>query len=204
MVRKLMQLSDLKDTQSGRIFILGTGPSLTRIPSWEGIAPTFGCNKLGYWDKAPLTDFYACNYSKVLKGEVPDPQPRKHKFLVGMKDSLDEKRYLEWPDWVWLTRGVDVMDTFGAMTLVCAQIARTLGFQEIYLLGCDQTERGSIFDKDDDRLKDQLPGVVFPDTLGWWRRFAHDFEGVIWDCTKDGNLNQVLPYKPLEEVLNKH
>ena len=206
-----MQLRDLKDQYSGRIFILGTGPSLVQVESWEDMSPTFGCNKLGYWDQAPLTDFYACNYSKVIKGEVPNPQPREHKFLAGMKSSFEQERYLDWPDWVWVTKGdgalesgKSVINTFGAMTLVCAQIAYVLGFREMYLLGCDQTNRGSIFDPDDDRLRDQPRGTTFTDPLPWWRYFKEFLEkrgGSIHDCTVEGSLNAVLPFRSLEEVL---
>ena len=213
-----MHLTDLKDTYSGRIFILGTGPSLCEVPDWAGITPTFGCNKLGYWNRAPLTDFYACNYNKVIRGEVPNPNPAIHKFLVGTEDHLAEKGDLEWSDWVWVTKGADseletgamVGNTFGAMTLICAQIAYVLGFREMYLLGCDQTTEGSIFDPKDDRLFDQPAGTVFKDPSPWWAYFRDYLEsngGHIYDCS-GGTLTEsswgspsVLPYAALDEVL---
>ena len=207
-----MQLSDLKDHYSGRVFILGTGPSLAQVESWENVTPTFGCNKLGFWGNAPTTTFYACNYDKVLKGEAPDPKPEQHRFLVGLKDNIAEARYLEWPEWVWVTKqksaqldtGQAVSAAFGAMTLVCAQIAYVLGFREMYLLGCDQTNQGSIFDPEDDRLSDQPEGVSFADARPWWRDFRQMLErngGAIYDCTPNGNLNGVLRFKPLMEVV---
>lgn len=194
-------LADLQDTYSGKVFILGTGPSLKAVTDWTGISPTFGCNKLGYWANAPRTTFYACNYNKVIKGEVPDPNPTDHKFIVGVQDSFKER--IQWPDWVWVTRGRDVPDTFGAMTLICSQIAYYLGFREIYLLGCDQTDTGSIFDPKDDRLRDAPLGTVFQDALPWWEEFRKfvEPEGVIYDCS-GGRLSDVMPYKPLEAVLS--
>ena len=197
-----MHLLDLQGSYNGRVFIVGTGPSLASVSSWDKVSPIFGCNKLLYWDDAPETRFYACNYETMLQDVRPDPHPTDHRFLVGSEDDYEAERYLDWPDWVWVTKRREP-DALGAMTLICAQICYVLGFREMYLLGCDQTDQGSIFSQDDYRLKGR-PEEEFPDVLPLWQTFYEEFNksgGRLYDCS-GGRLGEVLPTKSLGSVID--
>jgi hypothetical protein len=196
----------------GRIFIVGSGPSLHTTEGLAGLYPTFGSNRLDAWPALPfLPTFYACLSTKVASGEAPlEPRVEQARYLVCKR----EDGWLKLAGWTSIPAGMkefhdsrssgSLVNTPAAMSLMCVQIALALGFTDVYLVGCDNTRYGLVFDGDEDRYhgNEGQQGIV--DT--YWRGAAdyYQSEGIcITDCTPGGRLSEdgLFPYKGLHEAL---
>lgn len=199
-----------------RAFILGSGPSLLTqqglLPSLRG-ETTFGCSKLFNWGALPFIP----TYQVMTEGEHAR-NAAQYKWR-GVRAS-----FMVWHDpikedgWVWVpkapmgqyliyhgTKGLG--DEFEPLTmprtspLMAAQIALWMGITCIYLLGCDLTPVGDVYDVTRFRNVSKSDVLAEP-----YRRVAQDMAEhgrTLWDCTPDGYLSRhgIVPAKTLEEVL---
>jgi len=166
---------------------------------WEGIAFTPTFHGLSEQELMPKLDRFV----------IPE---RKVKWRFACHQA--EVRHA---DWQWVAKAPDdvQIDTHGMMGLgddlpplptgratpltLGVQLGAWMGFDPIYLLGCDNTRTGSVLDPDKQRDRVDLAPVVRSA-----QRCRQDMDKVgrsLIDCTENGGLNSVLPYQPLEEVL---
>jgi hypothetical protein len=162
---------DMHNTRSGRIFILGNGPSLieqrdllTRLKD----EATFCCNSFPKWEPMPflptyygITDMHSSGgiskkYNMVDAYSWPDLDMMK--FQVGWPDDVHH------PAFIWVDKdptkkivndtgpvgfGEDLppLPTARTTPFTLAQIALWMGYRHIYMLGIEQT-RGYAHDPD--------------------------------------------------------
>ena len=197
-----------------RLFIFGSGPSLLDMDrelltlDKDFVLTT---NKVLQWKDIPFTpNFHGLSEAEDMPylgeyGGVPisfacHPEP------------------ITEPYWTWIPKCVDgsheqnlvvygmqgLGDTLGPLPTASStpltlgvQIGAWMGFDPIYLLGCDNTNRGQVFGKDISR-----PQHHPQHTSASAVRMKHDMMEVgrsLIDCTPNGKLG--IGYTPLEEVL---
>lgn len=211
-------LQDLHGKYSGRVFILGNGPSLLGHDlNCLFKEPTWACNNWFSWMNAFVIEHYTVSY-QVFTGMVSDPfnrPPSNHirgeQFLHYIIDPMD---LIEVSGWVHVQ--VDNLDSPPAFTEplltlqhggstphINAQLAAWMGYTEIYMLGCEQTD-GYVYDPEANRQANKSAGFYIRQKQQLFEDLAGQLynQGVnLRDCTPDGALNEVLGYVPLEEVL---
>jgi hypothetical protein len=201
-----------------RLFVLGTGPSLREMPlealsRLEG-EHTFSTNKLALWLDLP--------FDPMFHGLS------EHEDMSRLTDDLydigEEERFacawapIDVPGWQWVAKAPDSVNiwTDGMVGLgddlpplpsaastpitLGVQLGAWMGFDPIYLLGCDNTTSGQVF-----------ANVARPSPHPEWTRMSagrcHEALGAtgrkLIDCTPGGELNRLgfLQYHSLEEVL---
>jgi len=79
--------------------------------------------------------------------------------------------------------------------LAMAQVAAYMGFNEMFLLGCETTTVGKVYDTTMARNM-HVEGIMEP----YYQRAKNELP--MTDCTPDGKLNAILGYRDIEEVLN--
>ena len=212
-------LQVLRGTHSGRIWIIGNGPSLRG--QWETLGrmndePTFVVNSF-FREPPPglRPTFYAANYVVWKEGRVK-PTPETNQVSSGLRFFLNSGPYLAVPGWVMVLKknaapgegvlglGEEVLHRIPSSATspyVMAQLAGWMGFNEIYFLGCEQTD-GYFYDREEHRdtpyFLDRFKGER-------WRILKRKYEAAhikVRDCTPGGLLNNILGYEVLEEVLD--
>ncbi len=186
---------------SSRLFVLGSGPSIADVDmQLLKDEDTFGCNRLCQWEGLTITPtYYACNVTSVLDGLSPRHPPYgSQRFLchrgryagvtAGWQAVPKSKGYPLY------TRGTCLrVHSGGTMAAIVVQLGHWLGYDEMYLLGCEQRDGPHVYGS-------HVPFYREKGTLEYWTAIHKAYPGVV-DCTPGGLLNEVLPYVPLEEVL---
>ncbi len=211
----------LKDAYKGdRLFVFGTGPSLMDMnQNLLGdlvLEQTFATNKLMSWKGLRfIPNFHGLS-------EAEDMPHLKEYISMGfspMRFACHPEPINEDP-WMWVPKCVDgsheqnlvvygmqgLGDTLGPLPTASStpltlgvQLGAWMGFDPIYLLGCDNTNRGQVFNENLSR-----PAPHPDHTAASAVRMKHDMMEAgrsLIDCTPNGKLG--ISYTPLEEVLNE-
>lgn len=217
MTQTMTGLNSLHNTRSGRVFILGTGPSLLgQLPLLEGLKgePTFACNSLLKWDALPFTPTYY--------GITDIYEQKRIDFYAGMLHKETTAFNVQWPGFYNNQRFIPVekahdsqqmrnagflglhelelppLPTGRTTPLTLAQLAAWMGYREFYFLGVEQT-RGYCHAPStvisDDGFS-QFPGdknpkyrIAIKDCAKIMRQAIEDVGGQVFDCSPGGILN---------------
>ncbi len=207
-------LQSLHNTASGRIFMLGTGPSLLE-QTHELLAlreePTFCTNRLGLWEWLPFTPrYYGVSKPDMIKD-------------VGLQGSTTQ-HFILWPadlgilGWQWVPRiksrlrtlrhapfqgfgdGFERMGSAMAAPITWLQLAAWMGYRQFYILGCELSD-GYVFggrQRTPQAVRNE-PRILECAQIA--KQAIEEAGGSLVDCTPDGKLHSVLEYQPLAEVL---
>ena len=215
-ITKSKMMNEWHNIAEGRIFILGTGPSLgEQLPLLHKLAgeATFGCNSLPKWDLLPFTPTYYgvtdIRYQSDMDRLV-FPSMKMHRFNVqwdGDEPHNDAfirvaKDRAENVASVGFTGTGDVLPPIPSgrtSPITLAQLAAWMGYREFYFLGIEQT-RGYVHDPNatmsmTDRQKfplDKSPRYQLA-IQRCAERMRQDMEaagGAVYDCTPGGLLNE--------------
>jgi hypothetical protein len=212
------EINYLHNTGSGRIFILGTGPSLLeQMPLLKHLKDeaTFACNTLLQWPELPFVptyygigDIYDKDDIDKLASFVPDKTcafnvqwPNNYNnprftYVEKAHDSFQMRSY----GFVGLGDELPAIPTGRTTPLTLAQIAAWIGYREFYLLGMEQT-RGYCHDPEAMVSGASKRGAAFPidknpryriSIQHCARRMRQDLEeigGSVTDCSPGGLLN---------------
>lgn len=202
---------------SGRIFILGNGPSLLeQLPLLERLRgeATFCCNSMGRWDALPFEPTYY-GLSDIDKHEWLERNRFPHwkntlRFNVRFKGWPDHEDFLsveKASDSVQVKNSGTVgfedvlppIPTARTTPLTLLQLAAWMGYREFYYLGIEQT-RGYAYEPDrlvsmrghqafplDKNPKYQLAIQACAERM---RADVEAFGGHLYDCTPGGLLNR--------------
>lgn len=213
-------MEELHNRHKGRrCFIVGTGPSLLKqtaiLPRLNGEI-TFTVSRVYLWKGLPFRPTYHVitewtHIHSPLMQQAPWPEcDEKFAITPVMRQHNG---------WTWILKGDSgrylihegtkgLGDTWEPPTngrsvvLTAAQLALWMGCDPIYLLGCDVTTRGHVWDVNDNRNESNTDERL-------WKPFgraaldmaAHGRS--LYDCSPGGmlNLHGYLEYRELAEVL---
>jgi hypothetical protein len=169
-------LDEWHNIAEGRIFMLGSGPSLiNQLPLLALLEreTTFACNSLPAWKELPFTPTYY-GVTDIESQEVLDgltwPEMKMHKFHVGWRDPIGRGADVlddEHPtnlDFIWVEKAKEnvqmwnhgfvglgdeltPLPTGRTSPFTLTQLAAWMGYREFYFLGIEQT-RGYCYDPD--------------------------------------------------------
>lgn len=214
---------DAHNTKSGRVFILGTGPSLaSQMDVLAGLRSedTWTVNRMARWTDLP---FIPTHHSVTEPGPIID-------WGRGVHHEYDFPRAMNriavhWfpvtaPGWLWVAKAHDDVQLrwegfFGlgdqfppipsgwASPITLLQVAAWLGYQEFYLLGCDTTQVGQAWDTEKGNTKQPRAILTILECADRARAEIEKAGRKLIDCTPGGRMNQegILPYVDLAEVL---
>ena len=216
-------LEAVHNTQSGRCFILGTGPSLTQqmplLPHLDK-ETTWTVNRMQFWGDLPFTP----NNHVVAE---PGPIGGWGRFIFPQYDfpTAINRIAINWwpvtaPGWLWVPKAPDDIqmrwegfyglgDTFPpiptgwASPLTLCQVAAWMGYDEFYFLGIDTTQTGQAWDAIQGRTANPRNIRSILECFDRANRDVRRAGRKIFDCTPGGRINQegALEYVPLEDVL---
>lgn len=226
-----MKLQDLQRQFTGRLFVVGNGPSLlqlkprqikalnkefmfmgSRYCDWDGatLAPSFYImterRQAVHWIEtgkyrqasASIAKFWVAWQPTPSDDWVTIPQPpsNAHDILnYGLRGGLEGT----------CSNGIDPghphMHHAKDSGLAAVEVGAFLGFSEIYLLGCETTTEGDVWNVN--RQRDMhAPGVM----RAYYEKAGSEINLV--DCSFGGTLAETrggpLPYRELDEVLGIH
>ena len=180
-------MRDLYQTGSGPIIIIGNGPSLSDISdAFLRKYPSFGSNAINLRRDFEPT-FYCVADDWVMDGPWKDivlEFPKTPKFVLDILGDHDDPNVYPWhrkDGSVWLDLddvGPDMLlnpgVAFKGITHAMIQIARWMGYEKFFLVGCDNTGGGEHF---------------YPDVL-------NDFEldEDLWEWAFDTLQTCLIPY----------
>jgi hypothetical protein len=196
-------------------FIVGTGPSLLGqdLSVLRGKV-TFATDRLIKWSDIPFTPTYHVVSELPHINEIGFGEYRweevQERFLCWTQDfHISGFTYVpKAPLRNYVVNvgvsglGSDLAVANGrSSACVATQIALWMGCTYIYLVGCEMTLKGNVWDIEAPRQDNSVPKL-----LDVWDRVRADIElsgRHIFDCTVDGNLtkSEVLEYVPLEEAV---
>ncbi len=206
-------LAALHNIASGRIFMLGTGPSLLKqqdlLPKLRDEA-TFACNSLPRWKECPFVPtYYAVTdiYGAALLKKYIWPSLQCPKFHIGW----DTEESI--PEFQWVHKAHDSIQVFSqgfvgfgeslppiptgrTSPLTMCQLAAWMGYREFYFLGIEQSDHGYVYNPEVS-LGHSGRGFNYGQRylLAVQRCFARarlDIEAAgakVYDCTPGGWLN---------------
>tara|TARA_Y100000310_G_scaffold260629_2_gene269669 strand:- start:8620 stop:9342 length:723 start_codon:yes stop_codon:yes gene_type:complete len=207
---------------SGRIFILGNGPSLLsqmELLKELNYEDTMTCNGMPNWMELPFEPTYHATTDvplwKVLE-KVSAPQWKDtNRFAFQRKGEEEHEAFYIVPTepdniqidpagMACLGDEWEGMRTARTTPLTIAQLAWWMGYRDLYYLGIEQS-RGYVWDPDaviSFSGKAEFPVDKNPKYLMAIQRSARkmrkDIEkhgGAIFDCTPEGFLNETCPLK---------
>ena len=219
-------LSDFHDKYSGRVWLIGNGPSMAKLSdeqraalneerifvgsafteyaSESGFSPDFYVlterkqttewMDSGQYNKAQASEAkFWVNWNPAPEGwvSVNAPPGQAHDVLNYGTKCLEKG--CQATDWVsHICHGKDT-------PLAMGQLAWYMGFRQMYLLGCETTSEGEVYNPT--RVRNMHAGGIL---LPYYERAGREL-GLI-DCTFGGTLADVrggpLKYMDLDEVLD--
>lgn len=226
-----MKLEELRDKHKGeRCFIIGTGPSLneTPLPLLKN-EYCFGCNTLykGFDKWGINCEYYAFGDVKLWKEHYNKVQELDSIIFLSEEikntypDTIDYRKCfpIRTLPSMWVVKQFSGDLTLGKFSgdnviIDCLQEAFYLGFEKVYLLGCDCTTEGHFYkDHRDDPGMYEKSGGYHAFSNDWKERFGRALQSYwvckiayqktgreIINCTNGGNLEMFTRMK-LEEVL---
>lgn len=199
--------------------MFGTGPSLNEAPQrlldklWQ--FHTFATNDLLDWNKLTFSpNFHGLSEQELMTQLDRFTRPAHRKLR---RRFACHQAPIQHPAWQWVAKAPDdvQIQTHGMVGLaddlpplptgratpltLGVQLGAWMGFDPIYLLGCDNSRLGSVLDPEKKRDRVDLAPVVR--AAEGCRQAMERVGRTLIDCTPNGGLNEVLPYQPLEEVL---
>ena len=216
-----MTLQDYKGLYSGRVFLLGSGPSLAlltkeeryllskeftfagaRFFKWGGLTPSFYMlaeqgqaeewRQRGFGDASAEIAKFWVTWQPAPDGWVPVPAP----------PSLSFHHYTLPETGLSPFEGeCKHMHMAHDVPLAMLQVARYMGFSQYYLLGVDQTDVGYAWDAQERRKAGHRYGTMAP----LYRKARDQVGGNLYDCTPGGRLNEtnILAYVDLDTLLKE-
>lgn len=210
-------LDELHNIASGRIFVLGNGPSLLEqvhlLPQLTDEA-TFCCNSMGEWDSLPFEPTYygvsdiddpkwlARNlfpqWKETLRFNVRWPHMPDHESYVNIEKARDGISVASHGT-EGLADDLHPIPTARTTPLTLVQLALWMGYRNVYCLGIEQT-RGYVYEPE--RTVSMTGRHAFPlDKNPKYQtaiqrnaeRMRADIEetgGTMVDCTPGGLLNE--------------
>ena len=213
------------NTKTGRIFIIGTGPSLIGqkdlLPRLQKEA-TWTVNRMRAWGQLPFSPTYH---------SIAEPGPiglwGRYILQEYSHPAASEHIAIHWypvqaPGWKWAAKAMDDVQirwqgfwglgdylppvpTGWASPLTSSQLAAWFGYTEFYFLGCDTTQVGHAWEPEHSRpaTPRSIPAIL--ECFDRARAQIQKAGRHIYDCTPGGKLNKegVLPYVELGDVLTK-
>ena len=217
-------VKDVHNSHVGeRCFLIGSGPSIIdQLPLLHKLSDeyTFTCNRLRKWDAVPFRPFIHCvtepgpvfNFGSAIHPFYDFPGAQNKVVAMWWK--------IEAPGWLWLPKASDDIQIrwqgfFGcgddlppipsgwASPLTISQLAAWMGFSEMYVLGCDLTDMGQAWDRENGTTKNKRSVRSTLECFDRARMTLESHGRKMVDCTPGGqaNVQGVLEYVPLEEVL---
>lgn len=211
---------DLHNTKTGRVFLLGSGPSLleqTDVLAALGYEDTLGVHNLPLWDDLPFTPTYYAIHEKHQIEAIENydwPGWDMKKFVIYWRPVRRE-------GWQWVAKAPVDLNIFDVgfcglddelppipsgicIPLSACQLLAWMGYTEFYFLGCELTIKGECYDTDyERRVRGESWSRKAQGAFTVARREIERAGRTIVDCTPGGRLseNGILDYVPLEEVL---
>lgn len=218
MIQPDKQLQALRNRYTGRIWIVGNGPSLKTqtdlLPELEH-EKTWVVNSFFRDSPNFIPTFYAANYV-VWRDRRIHPVPEADWVTSGLRFFLNSGEHVNTPGWIQVLKrnatredgvagvGEQQLETIPSSATspyVMAQLAGWMGFTTIYFIGCEQTD-GYFYDADENRDTPYFLDRFNGDRWRKLKKIYTDLGREVWDCSPDGNLNGILGYIPLEEALD--
>ena len=217
-------IEQVHNTASGRCFMLGTGPSLTKE---ERLFPLLGREVT--WTVNRMRKYYGTLGFAPTNHVIAEPGP-----VMGFGHRIGEvydfpeaqnRIAIHWnvvatPGWLWCPKAPDdiqvrfqgiqglgerlaPLPTAWASPFTSVQLALWMGYDEIYMLGLDTTNQGQAWDVEYGRTKQPRNIRSIMECVERVRRDIERAGRQIYDCSSGGRLNEegILEYRKLEEVL---
>lgn len=201
-------MDDMHNIASGRVFILGSGPSLLdekALPMLRDEA-TIAVDSLAGWHELPFTPTYHIlgdvNPRDVAEWERDDWDSLK--FNIWYSDpGIGGFRFVRRapdPEGVFPYGMVGFHDTLppvrsGRMSpLTVLQVGAWLGYREFYLLGCDMSSRGHCYDPGGHRVCSMKWSHRVQRNATQMLREVQGNGATLVDCTHGGFLNHTWGY----------
>jgi hypothetical protein len=206
---------DMKGQYSGRLFILGSGPSLnlltdeeldrlsrehtfsgSRFFKWGRLSPSFYLvseqGQLDNWDQRGFENVSA----GIAKFSVTWQPPHPGWLGVPRPPALSFHHYT-YPETMLSSFEGECNHIHMAhdVPLAIVQVARYLGFDEFALIGCET--KGLEYAWPGER---RAAGERTSTMLPMYAKASREVK--LYDCTPNGALHEVLEYRPLMEVLD--
>ena len=216
-------IGEAHNSQSGRVFIFGSGPSLlSQADLLKNMDDehTWTVNRIYQWKEIPFTPTYH---------SVAEPGPLAAWGAVvfpayNFPTARTRIAINWWPvtakGWLWCPKAPDdiqvrwegaqgLSDTLApiptawASPLTCSQLALWMGYTEVYILGCDTTQVGQAWDKEKGRTARPRNIRSILESAERLHRDVKRAGRTLIDLTPGGRLNTegALEYRELEEVL---
>lgn len=211
-------MDSLRDRHKGeRAFIVGSGPSLARTVGLDGLSKevAFACSRLRLWKECPFTPMY-----QVVTENGHIAELGSYTFADTRERFLVRQVKIDVPGWAWVEKAPNekYIAAFGmaglsdgweaprngrSSALIAVQIALWMGCDPIYLVGCDTTFVGHVWD-----ITETWNEHGLERHLAAFRRAAGDMRTAgrsLIDCTVGGqlSLHGVLDYQALDGILSK-
>lgn len=215
------RILDMHNTCSGRIFILGNGPSLLETKGLEMLKDevTFCCNNFGMWTERPFDPTYY-GISDIIDMEVLEnrvypeietirfntmwegPQWPTHDAFIHVEKH--EGNGISGVGFVGLGDTLPPLPTGRTTPFTNTQIAAWLGYREFYFLGIEQSH-GYVHDPKGEMTYYRRQVFPVDNHVKYFlavqrcgARMRQDIEqagGSIYDCTPHGFLNETGPMR---------
>lgn len=216
-------IDEAHNTQKGRIFICGSGPSLYKqVDLLKELKDqhTWTVNRIRRWKELPFIP----TYHSIAE---PGPVAMQGRRIFGLYDfpEAHNRIAINWwpvtaPGWLWCPKAPDdiqlrwegtqgmekrlaPLPTAWASPLTVTQLALWMGYTEIVLLGVDTTQTGQAWDVKAGRTAEPRNIRSILECADRLRRDIQREGRIIWDATPGGRLNTEgsLPYRELAEIL---
>lgn len=218
-------LDQFRNMHAGeRVFIIGSGASLNQVSAMQlarllTTERTWGVNLVkrclaarGMRGQRYAPTFYACSeadYLGMIDTEALGYGHTTQRFYANPTPVNG------FPNWVWVPKSAGVLELakgdiagvqepfgwaangFSVVMDVCVQLSAWMGFDRIYLLGCDNTHQGHCYWEDDPSEKRSL--VIEGESARNAERVLAEHGVRLIDCTQGGTLP--ITKARLEDVL---
>lgn len=217
---------DAHNKKSGRVFLMGTGPSLIgQIPILKHLAreETWTVNRMRRFYESGGLPFAPTVHLVAEPGPIMD-WGRIINPIYDFPEATNRIAINWWPvtakGWLWCPKAPDDVQMrwegcFGmddifppiptgwASPLTALQLAAWMGYTEFYFLGCDTTQMGQAWDAERGRTGNERNIRSILECFDAARRTCKLHDRLIFDCSTGGRLNKegVLEYRDLADVL---
>lgn len=217
-------IQDVHNTQSGRIFMFGTGPSLAAqrpllshmqqehtwtVNRMRQFMPPFRPTYHGVTEPGPIggSGSYILQIYDYPEAETRIAVNWWPLNVPGWKwaSKAPDDVQVRWEGWFGLGEELPPIPTAWASPLTFGQLACWMGYTELYYLGVDTSQMGQAWDTEHGRTREPRAIRSIFECADRARAQIEKAGRHIYDCTPGGRLNQegILPYRDLAEVLSE-
>ena len=206
-----------------RTFIFGTGPSLAgqaELIKRMGDEECWTVNRMKRWGELPFIPMNhviaepgpTMGWGRLIRPEYDFPEaqnriainwwPVTAKGWLWCPKAPDDIQ-MRWEGFFGLGTTLPPIPTGWASPLTCSQLAAWMGYQEIYFLGVDTTQKGQAWDVEQGRTAKERNIRSILECFERAGREVKRAGRIMADCTPGGRVNQegCLPYVELGELL---